>query len=195
MFCVFPLLLIKGQGKLLVSNISGDYVCSNFIYISGNTNINHFNFDMEFPGQQAFIVDKQADQRNKKNDDYKISIPVKKFNTSNKLIYNDFLTLLKANQYPKIIIGISYDQLQDFINGKSVANPRINITIAGVTNTYSIPCYITSCTRSNVYITGSKNIKLTDFNLDPPEKFQGLIKVKDEVLINFGFVFLLQSNS
>lgn len=48
-------------------------------------------------------------------------------------------------------------------------------------------CYIIECKYGNKIIHGEKTVKLTDFKLDPPVKSFGLIKVKNELNINFEF--------
>ena len=79
--------------------------------------------------------------------------------------------------------------MKDFLNSETYTDQPIQITIAGVTREYHVFCLVNSCSDNLIYVSGYRYIKLTDFNLDPPKKFQGLVKVKDEVLINFGFVF------
>lgn len=186
---------VFSQKKILTS--FEDKNCLSFINITGNTNVNNFEFTMDFSEiKDGFIINNEiVNVGNRITGSYEISVPVKSFETSNKLIYKDFLELVKAEKYPKIIISIPYSQLQKFIKGYSDSITQIQITIAGVTKSYSIPGYLSSCSSSgSIFVNGMKNINLSDFNLDPPEKFQGLIKVKDQVKISFGFVFLMQNN-
>ena len=165
-----------------------------FVYISGNTNISQFELSLEFPARQVFQV-VLYDSSYRKNELYNISIPVNHFEANNKLIYNDFITLLKTDQYPDIIIKIPYAHLLNVFSGMLCTKHMINITIAGITNSYIIPGSASFCAGDKLYVTGIKNIRLTDFNLNPPEKLKGLIKVEDEVIIDFGFVFLVKKKS
>ena len=165
-------------------------ICRNYINIIGNTNLNRFEFRMDFPLHQIFSVENSGLNTNQNTGLYEIPLPIKSFEASNQLLYHDFLMLLKADLHPKIIIGIGYNQLLQFLEGENYTVQNIKITLAGVTKEYPVSCIISSCSDNLVYINGYKNIKLTDFNIDPPEKFQGLVKVENEVMINFGFVFL-----
>lgn len=170
--------------------------CLSFIVIAGETNINNFEFTMDF-GDRGLVINsenKKFGSSGKERDYYEISVPVKNFESNNKLIYKDFLELLKADEYPFVVIGIPYNQLNRILSGETNEIPEIKITIAGVTNYYKVPGLTDVCTPESRYINGEKTIRLTDFNLNPPEKFQGLIKVKDNVIINFGFVFLFENN-
>ena len=182
--------IVFAQGKLYMSSANPS-VCTGFIFIAGNTNVNRFEFDMEFNQRQVIAFDK-VNHGSYGSRYIEIPIPVKNFHSNNLLIYNDFLKLLDAETYPYIKISIGYEQLNQFINGTNNTIPKIGITIAGVEKNYTIACRIVPCETGYIYVTGTKNIRLTDFNLNPPEKFQGLIKVRDEVIINFGFIFLIQ---
>jgi hypothetical protein len=169
--------------------------CNNYINIKGNTNMNRFEFRLDFPLHQVFSVDYSDLTLQHHTGVYEIYLPVKSFNADNQLIFRDFLTLLKANRYPEIIIGIGYNQLLDFLNGNNYKAQHVKITLAGVTKVYPVSFIVSSCSGNLVNISGNKKIKLTDFDIDPPKKFQGLVKVENEVLINFGFVFMFRSET
>lgn len=184
---------VPAQEELLA--YKPDAVCRNYLNITGNTNINRFEFRLDFPSHKIFPVDDAHVISEQNRDTYEIPLPVKHFEANNQLIYHDFLELVKANLYPLIIIGIGYEQLQDFLDGEDYTVQNIKITLAGVTREYPVSFVVDSCAGDLIYISGYKNIKLTDFNIEPPEKFQGLVKVKDDLLINFGFVFLFRNQA
>jgi hypothetical protein len=156
-------------------------VCSGYIYVEGRTNINHFVFTNRLSllnlYDTSFI---------------EIPVPITEFKTRNPVMHREFLELLNANKYPFIQIGIKYPSLERIYVERENTAPRFEITLAGVTNDYSIPCRVMNCTDDYVYLLGSKEINLTDFNIHPPEKFQGMVKVDNSVLINFGIVFGIQ---
>ena len=52
---------------------------------------------------------------------------------------------------------------------------------------FAVNCKILECGHGRKVIRGTKKIKLTDFKLEPPVKSFGLIKVKNELNINFEF--------
>lgn len=192
LFTLMPLSLFSQDD--LLAYVPGS-ICKNYINIVGNTNLNQFVFTLDFPLHQIFSVDNSRLSSRKNAGLYEIPLPVEGFEASNQILYRDFLTLLKANLYPSIIIGIGYHQLLDFLEGENYTVQNIKITLAGVTREYPVSCIVSSCSENLVYITGYKNIKLTDFNIKPPEKFQGLIKVNNDVMINFGFVFLFRNET
>ncbi|WP_462317848.1 hypothetical protein [Marinilabilia sp.] len=64
--------------------------------------------------------------------------------------------------------------------------PKIEVGLAGETQTYKIPGEVYECRKSGVHLQGKVNINLKDFGLEPPTKFMGMVKVNKEVFINFG---------
>ncbi|MBL6446034.1 YceI family protein [Fulvivirga sp. 29W222] len=61
-------------------------------------------------------------------------------------------------------------------------------TIAGESRTVNVQtkAYPTATT---VTFTGSKDLKLTDFNIDPPTALLGTVKTGNEITINFNLIF------
>jgi len=193
MLHVLPALKLYPQKDLLAYVPASG--CSNYINITGNTNVNRFEFRLDYPIHKIFSVDHSVLTSRHHTDVYEIFLPVNSFEADNQLVLRDFITLLKANLYPEIIIGIGYNQLLDFRKGENHHVQYIRITLAGVTKEYPVLFMVNSCSDNLVYISGYKNIRLTDFGIEPPEKFQGLVKVENEVLINFGFVFMFGSET
>ena len=70
----------------------------------------------------------------------------------------------------------------------------MNITIAGITRTYKIDCSLMNCSE-NTLLIGSQKIMLSDFKLKPPEKLYGLVKVDDEITVNFSIILTFMRNN
>jgi len=154
----------------------------NYIHISGESNVNHFSFRFNqadlFSDRQAVITD---------TGNIIINIPIRNFEASNPLMYNDFLSLMKESEHPRIRIILPGDQLNMAQFGTYGSMADIQITIAGITRTYKINCSVFNCAE-NMFIRGEKRLKLTDFKIDPPIKLKGLVKVNDEIDVDFGFI-------
>lgn len=177
---VFP------QQRELVSASSG---CENFLYISGESNVSPFSFRYNRASltgkNKTFYPDTTT---------LEISIPIRDFEPSNPMMMGDFLALLKESEYPRIYVTFSTKQLHNFGSTYSGFNPEIRITIAGITKTYKIPCSLANCS-DYLYLSGEKMIHLTDFRLQPPEKLLGLVKVHNEIKVNFGFIITFTNNN
>ena len=123
-----------------------------------------------------------------------ISIPIKDFEASNPMMYNDFLELMKEENHPRIKISFSRKQLESALRDLSEPCPDISITIAGITKTYNVQCVIVKCS-DNLYLKGKENIKLSDFKLKPPSRLLGMVKVNNEIDVNFGFIITFTDNN
>ncbi len=155
--------------------------CDNFIKIEGSTNINHFHFEQVFTNKEHIIkAQKNAGEV------IRLKIPARDFKPSNPMMYNDFLELIKASEYPYINITIFMDETRLPAGPEKIVTPKIRVGLAGETSTYEIPGETHKCKTNATHIQGKIKINLQDFNLEPPTKFMGMVKVNNEVFINFG---------
>jgi hypothetical protein len=157
--------------------------CVNYIVITGESNVNRFSFSyttLSSDFGNAFLYPSLPHGN-------EINIPVRDFEPSNPLMYKDFLANMHEHDYPTITIKFS--DLGQNIGMIPVLNAvyTVMITIAGVTREYNVECAIQNC-GNHYLLRGSKAVRLTDFNLAPPEKLSGLVKVKDEFKVSFGII-------
>jgi hypothetical protein len=164
-----------------------DFVCDNFIEIQGETNVNNFQLQQFVPDDEVCAPGEAGWIHYPGSSYYQIKIPVRNFRANNQFVYNDFLSLIKASDFPFIKIYIEANQFEEFYSPKSLYLPNIYISIAGVTESFPVKCKLIECKYGNRIIHGEKTVKLTDFKLAPPVKSFGLIKVKNELNINFEF--------
>lgn len=161
--------------------------CMNYLHIRGQSNVNEFTFQYNSYPKYSISGDSESDTMI-------ISIPIRKFETTNALMYNDFLELMKENKHPRIFITLSRKQLETAISNDSEPCPQIRITIAGVTRTYTVDCRVDRCS-GNYYLKGKEIIKLSDFDLKPPSKLLGMVKVNNEIDVSFGFIITFTPDS
>ena len=158
--------------------------CSGYVTVTGSSNINHFSFNNINP-----VIDDSAETKKETGRYQIVKIPAHSFTGSNTRMLNDFLNIIKATDHPFIMLSLDP---RDFVHCEKHDKPtyfKTKITIAGVTNTYVLPCIVTACCNKSYIIKGNLEIKLTDFNINPPKRFLGMIKVNNEVSINYAFTF------
>ena len=61
----------------------------------------------------------------------------------------------------------------------------VDISLAGIVKRYDISYLFTVDNSSIVHLKGDRAVTFTDFNLSPPSKLGGVIKAKDELLVEF----------
>jgi hypothetical protein len=165
----------------------GKEPATGFIDITVESNVNHLLFTYALTEMCLSETGANLPGSNIDISTARIIVPVKDFKCSNQLVYKDFLTLLKASQYPYITIAIPQKVLLQYRTGNSVTLNNVLINIAGVTKRYDITCVIENRDKTDSILIGSIKIRLTDLKIEPPVKYLGLVKVKDEVIVKFGF--------
>lgn len=184
-FCFLEILPFQGQPMPEMEQPHHTPVetkgCDDYIKIYGSTNINHFHFVQNLNEKTTPYKKEEKTQET-----LTIKIPAHNFEPSNPMMYKDFLKFIKANEYPYIDITIFFDNIRLPAGPPSTIVPKIKIGLAGRTHTYKIPGYIEECRDKKLHIRGKVDIDLKDFGLEPPTKFMGMVKVNNEVFINFG---------
>ncbi|WP_158866880.1 hypothetical protein [Maribellus comscasis] len=179
-----PLFINHGNEK---SGLKVDENCINYILIQGSSNVNQFefvNYDPEINQPQTPYQNDETYQN--------IQIPVKEFYGPNNRILNDFFNMVKASEYPYIKIDIEPREKADFDEATGLTNFKTKISIAGNTRNFIIPCAINFCEDSEMVLTGDIELELSDFEIEPPRKLLGTIKVNDEVFVTFAFKYDLK---
>lgn len=157
-----------------------------FINIEVESNINKvlFKYDFNerhFPPRKIINIGFDNDA-----DISRLKIPLKDFQCSNPWIYKDFLSLLKAEQYPHLEIYLPPNSQNISVKNKYFKLNNVKITVAGVSKYYDILCHIEDRDERGSFLIGNARINLRDLEIDPPVKFSGIIKVKDEIIVKFG---------
>lgn len=153
--------------------------CKSYISIQGSSNVNRFRLYNESP--KVKTTPENITEGNH------IRIPVYDFEASNHRMLSDFYEMVKASKYPFIDIDIEPRGMADFDEQSGLTNFRTTVTIAGKSNTYVVPSAISGCQQRGFMLEGDLEVKLTDFDIQPPTKLLGAIKVNDNVFIKFAF--------
>lgn len=155
--------------------------CADYIQINGSTNVKHFRFIQELSEKKELDI-----KWDKKFNLLEFKIPVNNFKSTNRKMDEDFMELIKADEYPyiQITIHVMNAQLISFVND-TVFYPEINVQLAGKSHSYRTSVQLRRCQDQSNHVFGEVHLNLDDFDLEPPLIFFGLVKVKKDVLINF----------
>ena len=158
------------------------------LVIQGATNLNRFFLTYTEkalqPGQNLFINADNTDS----SANVRFKIPVKSISGENKAMIMDLRDLFKARDYPNIIVGINKIKLHNLVDKPGTGKMILDITIAGVTKAVEAEYSTGNEKTGGLSLAGSTKLHLSDFDIIPPNKFFGLIKVKNEVIINFKII-------
>lgn len=95
---------------------------------------------------------------------------------------------LRTDKFPEVIftvnstrnVALNDNRFSGIING--------SLTIAGRTRTENIQFTGQMISGNRIQITGSKKLKMSDFNISPPTAMLGALKTGDEVTVSFKLV-------
>jgi polyisoprenoid-binding protein YceI len=162
----------------------------NYISIEGETNVNSFYFTYQNnTSGNTYSLSQTACNNDTDTGIINFKIPVNAFNGSNPAMFTDFQTLLKASEFPKVIVGVQKKILRKIATGSGYSDKlNLFLTMAGVTRPIEAKYTTRYLPDGNILLSGVTHIKLTDFSLDPPKKMLGIIRVEDSVFIKFELV-------
>lgn len=161
----------KNQTKVKITNKSE-------VSIKGKSNVNSF----ECKYNPNFIEnDLQVSIARNNNkivlEGAKLSIKSTGFDCAHKMITKDFKTILKAEEYPHIVLNV-----KEINTIKENITARLNVTIAGIDKEYLVPVSYNQNTNN---VKGQLRLDIKDFKLKSPKKLLGMIVVNDKVDIIF----------
>lgn len=152
------------------------------LIIHGQTNVNTFKCQIEYYANAdtlSYTTDNDGCMIFFKAN--KMNIPVSNFDCANKLINKDFREVLKADKYPDV--QIQFVALERWTGEPNIGGTAY-ITLAGVTKPFTIQYQVNSNSKL-LLLKGQEKICFSDFGLKAPEKMMGLIKVQDNLEVEF----------
>ena len=169
---------------------------ASYLKIHGSTNISSFScvyfensasdtFDISIvPEGETYFLD--AD----------IHIPIKNIDCGNRYMNDDLQELLNERYYPMVSIHFSSSEIFSAVatgkNGNTKIFSPISLAIAGNSNSYPFHLQISRMDDHTFSLSGNKKINIKDFDLEPPQRVLGLVKVDKEIEVEFllKFTFL-----
>jgi polyisoprenoid-binding protein YceI len=115
-----------------------------------------------------------------------IKIPVKSIKSEKgKMMDNKTFDAFNYEKHPSIIFLLNSEKINASNN---TIDLKGNLSMAGSTKPIDVVANYKVLSNGDLQITGSKKIKMTDFNMEPPTAMMRTIKVGDEVIISFDIV-------
>lgn len=117
------------------------------------------------------------------------NIPVKSFESSNKMALRDFFKMMDVANYPFMPIRLDYVELtagSDYIQS---GNAIVHLRIKDISNRYSFPLQLSKTTGNKYVLTTVKRININDFGLIPPDAMMGLVKTSEIIDVGLNLIF------
>jgi hypothetical protein len=163
------------------------------IAIDGNTNVSPYQCALfERPGNDTIHVYSYTKNNLFYLENAIVKLRAKSFKCNNRAMTSDFLAALKADKYPWVKIEFDYFNLTKPLNELTTQRNvpvHFYVTIAGIKRGYLVTYDYVKLEKTMLSVNGRINIKMSDFNITPPEALFGTIKVKDEISMLFNVRF------
>jgi hypothetical protein len=112
-----------------------------------------------------------------------LELMIKWFDCGQQFMTKEMHKTLKADKRPELKISII--QLGRFHEDGLPVKGLVDVEIAGITKRIDINFQVKQPNSSSLCFLGTRKLKFADFNLVPPEKLAGLVKVEQEILVKF----------
>ena len=154
--------------------------------IYGKTNINEFSCRLPSKSEKDTLIISSFTDTELIFEKGRVKVDPTIFNCGNEFIKRDFLETIKAKQYPFIYINfmdIYFEKSEG--SGFHKAYGNVNIYICGIRKEYMIDFDVNNLPNGKIQLNGHRELKLSEFNIKTPSKMMGLIKVSDDIEIEF----------
>ena len=117
-----------------------------------------------------------------------VQIPVSSLKSGKKDMDKKMYEAMKVKQFPTIHYKLTSLQVP---SGATAQEESYNVqtvgelTVAGVTRELRMPMTLRVINSRNIQITGATTMKMTDFNVKPPQAMLGMIKSGDRIEVKF----------
>jgi hypothetical protein len=172
------MLFISTEEKSLTIEVSQD----SSLKIRGESNINKFQCSYDITQISDTIRIKYTSEKTRLFfSNAQLKLTNTSFNCGHKAINRDFQKLLKTEDFPDIKLQLISAEGQP---NSSILKAKLNIIICGVSKIHELSVEVENTIRG-VMICGTLPIDINDYNLDPPKKLLGMIKVSKLINIEF----------
>lgn len=125
-------------------------------------------------------------------DDGLLNLPVLDFDCGGSIINKDFANLLNYREHSTIQVEFEnahwYDletQRKNMQRGLSIGYFTVKLTIGGHSEEKKLRIFSSHLDENRLFSRGSVELNMREFGIEPPEKFLGMVKVKDMLTIRF----------
>ncbi|MBC7866934.1 MAG: YceI family protein [Gloeobacteraceae cyanobacterium ES-bin-316] len=153
--------------------------------VKGSSNVNNFSCNVtSLAGYDTIVVmDGPTRPMALKG---AISVDVLSFDCHNSLIRKDLRKTLKVEQYPKMVIRFLTLKSMPFLTDRTEhVNGWVEVELAGVKKIFELNYTFRRVAGGCIILKGGRKFCFSDFNLVPPRKLGGLVKIRDDFDVSF----------
>jgi hypothetical protein len=170
---------------------------SSTVYVEGTTNINSYTCAIsKYTGRDTLELHEGG--RNVRPVFVKgaVEIDASCFDCGLALMTSDFQKTIKAKEHPTIVIDfISFERMPAYSSAPDRFKGILKISLGGITKVFEVNCAIDVNDAGLIHLVGSRDFVFADFNLTPPTRMLGAVKVNETLKVSFHLKLRLDPNS
>ena len=120
---------------------------------------------------------------------FSFSVDVKSLKSEHESMDNRTYKTIKADKFPTVTYKLTSAIVTLVQKNKYTIKATGDLTIAGSTQTVVLNVAAIVNADNTITCTGTQNIKLTDYKMDPPSFMLGAMKVKNDLTIQYNLVY------
>lgn len=120
---------------------------------------------------------------------FSFSLDVKSLKSEHESMDKRTYKTINADQYPKITYKLISATVTPVQKGKYLIKAKGDLTIAGATQAIIMDISAVVNADNTITCSGTENLKLTDYKIDPPSFMLGAMKVKNDLTVQFNLVY------
>lgn len=160
---------------------------SSSIVINGSSNMSDFACLLQNPPtNDTLLMSFEEKDEVIKFHNTDLYIKTSCFDCQNRLITQDFQSTLQAETHPDILLSfVALEIPKNPKESMEQLDGEVKITIVGVSRSYRIKFDVKRNNDDSLFLAGKKEVSFNDFGLTPPRKLAGLVRVDNELEIDF----------
>lgn len=183
----FRLLLIAATVVLATSQLNAQSIKKTFSYeitLLGNSNIHKWTMKSSGNNMEANFTVDPSTKLLEGIQPLTFTMPVKSLKSDEGLLNTRAYDALKAEKFPNIVF-----KLLSATPSGSQMTLRGQLTISGNTRDITLVANSQKAADGSYTLSGSKNIKFSEFGMSAPKYMLGVMKVYDDLTINYNVRF------
>lgn len=186
--CLLPLLIVAAGTRPQATTVRWAVQQNSHLNVQGSSNVNRFTCSIKSIGACDTLT---VNSSNGGGVALKgcIKMDVMSFDCHNGLIQRDLRKTLKAEEYPKMNIRfLSLKKMPTLTRQPENITGWVEVELAGAKKVMEINYAFQTNAAGQILLNGGKKFCFSDFNLEPPRKVAGLVKIRDEFDVQFQLV-------
>lgn len=160
---------------------------SSTLHINGTTNINSYECAIaKYTGKDTLVLHEGG--RNIRPVFVKgaVALDASSCDCGIPLMTSDFRKAINSKEYPQIVIDfISFERMPVYGKVPDQFKGILKISLAGVTKVFEVNCSINTTSAGIVHLIGSREFNFSDFEITPPTRMLGAVRVNESLTVSF----------